>query len=112
VIHPCPFAHPYLVYHTLSARFTQTQPFNRDTSNQCHVNRIMMVSEPLKQSKARRSHAAIVVLLQVAVTLHWAVSVAPFGRDEKRPSAALRSLALATASPALTRLAYDRFSSR
>ncbi len=37
--------------------------------------------------------------------------MAPFGQGDKRPSALLHSFALAMASPALVRLAAERFSS-
>ncbi len=45
-------------------------------------------------------------------TPQWRIWGAPFGQGEKRPSALLCSLELATASPALARLAASRFSSR
>ena len=43
-------------------------------------------------------------------TPQWRIWVAPFGQGDKRSSALLHSFALATASPALVRLAAKRFS--
>ena len=42
-------------------------------------------------------------------TRHWPVWGAPFGPARKRSSAVLRSLELAMASPAVARLAANRF---
>jgi len=47
-----------------------------------------------------------------AATPHWPIGWAPFGRVDKRPSALLCSLELATVSPAVARLAADHFSAR
>jgi hypothetical protein len=44
-------------------------------------------------------------------TLLWHIGVAPVGQGDKRSSAFLHAFALATASPALVRLAAKRFSS-
>ena len=71
-----------------------------------------MVSERPKCAKARHSPQGRVVPLPRTVTRHWRIWGAPFGQGEKRPSALLRALELATASPAPARLAADRFSPR
>ena len=47
-----------------------------------------------------------------AATPHWPFEWAPFGRADKRSSALLYSLELATASPSVVRLAADRFLAR
>jgi hypothetical protein len=44
-------------------------------------------------------------------TPQWRNWMAPFGQDDKRPSALLHSFSLAMVSPALVRLAAERFSS-
>jgi hypothetical protein len=75
------------------------------------VSHYFTVSEPPKYVKARRRPLAMALPLPRTATPHGRIWVIPFGQDDKRPSALLRSLALASVSPALTRLAIDRISS-
>jgi len=62
----------------------------------------------IRQGKTQSVDNGHIPLSRTA-TQHGRIWAAPFGQDDKRPSALLRSLALASASPA--RLASDRFSS-
>ena len=68
-------------------------------------------SEPLKYAKARRGPQEMALPLPRTATPHWRIWTAPFGQDDTRPSALMRSLALARASPAFARLASGRVSS-
>ena len=61
----------------------------------------------IRQGKAQVEGNGPLPLPRTA-TPHWRIWTAPFGQDDKRPSALLRSLALARASPALARLASGR----
>ena len=63
----------------------------------------------IRQGKAQAEGNGRFPLPRTA-TPHWRIWAAPFGQDDKRPSALLRSFALASASPAFARLASGRLS--
>jgi hypothetical protein len=72
---------------------------------------ILRTSELPKCVKARSSPQGMARPLPMTATLQWRIWEAPVGQDDKRLSALLRSLELASASPALARLSSGRLSS-
>ena len=70
-------------------------------------NKLGFRATPIGQGKAQSAGNGMP--FPRTATRHWPIGAAPCGPAGKRPSALLHSFELASASPALARLASDRF---